>query len=184
MVLSVFGYAILSSVGFHPSNHILLFLKAIVTAVALVNLTTDLLRRWLYNCRYPPFPHILIRLLALQLGIIFPSIHFGLGILNTKSADGTSRQAVIAWCFLATAATLIGEAIRPWTHVTAPTSALEHKSPLAEKYTESGLPIDEQPQLFTSPSHFHSTPQRHTVGGPLFPAIFAYFVTSWALLLN
>lgn len=181
---SNFRLAFLANSSTTQTQHGLICLWAIVTAVALVNLTTDLLRRWLYNCRYPPFPHILIRLLALQLGIIFPSIHFGLGILNTKSADGTSRQAVIAWCFLATAATLIGEAIRPWTHVTAPTSALEHKSPLAEKYTESGLPIDEQPQLFTSPSHFHSTPQRHTVGGPLFPAIFAYFVTSWALLLN
>ncbi|KAG8930017.1 hypothetical protein FRC00_001310 [Tulasnella sp. 408] len=110
------------------THHGLTSLWATVTAFALVNLTSDLLRRWLYNCRYPPFPHILIRLLALQLGILFPSIHLALTMLNPNPVGKISNQAVVAWCFVATTVTVIREAIRPWTNLTTPeTNRAPHK---------------------------------------------------------
>ncbi|KAG9043644.1 hypothetical protein FS837_009304 [Tulasnella sp. UAMH 9824] len=167
----------------HQTHHGLISLWATVTAFALVNLTSDLLRRWLYNCRYPPFPHILIRLLALQLGILFPSIHLALAMLNPNPADKVSSQAVVAWCFVATTVTVIGDAIRPWTRVTTRQVPSEHKNAPAEKLTDSSFTTDE-PRPSQDPLRFHLTRLRSSVGGPLFPTIFAYFLTSWVLLLT
>ncbi|KAG8899942.1 hypothetical protein FRC00_000534 [Tulasnella sp. 408] len=133
-------------------HHGLICLWAIVTAFALLNLTSDLLRRWLYNCRYPPFPHILIRLLALQLGILFPSIHLALAMLNPDSADIVSNQAVVAWCFVATTVTVIREAIRPWTNISTREVPSEHKNTPAEKLTDSTFAI-----------HFISTPPAYEI---------------------
>lgn len=148
-----------------------------------MNLTSDLLRRWLYNCRYPPFPHILIRLLALQLGILFPSIHFVLAMLNPNPADKVPNQAVVAWCFVATTVTVIREAIRPWTNTTTRDVPSEHKNTPAEKPTDSSSTKD-GPRPSQDPLHFHFTRLRNSVGGPLFPTIFAYFLSTWVLLLT
>ncbi|KIO20354.1 hypothetical protein M407DRAFT_29986 [Tulasnella calospora MUT 4182] len=177
--------ALFAKASVSQTRHGLICLWAIVTAFSLVNLTTDLLRRWLYNCRYPPFPHILIRLLALQLGILFPSIHLGLAMLNPNPTDRASNQAVVAWCFLATTITMIGEAIRPWTNaVTACEDPPEHKNTLSEKQHMDSTFTTDGPLRSNAPLRFHSTRLRNSVGGPLFPTIFAYFVTSWVLLLT
>ncbi|KAG8982679.1 hypothetical protein FRB90_006628, partial [Tulasnella sp. 427] len=156
---------------------------AIAAALALVNLTTSLLRRWLHNCRFPPFPHILIRLLALQLGILFPSLHLTLSILNPRAAEGISRRTVVAWCFLATAISVLGEAVRPWTAVkTRATSASLENDKLSEK-RGAQRHGGEEPSGEESPVHFHLTQLRQTASAPLFSIAFAYVATSWAMLL-
>jgi len=86
------------------SSHCITVLWAIITAYHLFSLTTGLLHRWLTY--YPPIPHSLIRLLALQAGIIWPAQHFVLRIFSLAPTH-------MAWCVVGTIAA-VANAIQLW----------------------------------------------------------------------